>query len=251
MTQVTNPNAVPVMMDHGEALTELGLTTIEWWDPSLGFPGVHKMGRFDHTKQDVAGRYVGLTSLSGINFDANDNAGAHAGGLNSQILGGVVETVLSKRLSSDTRKVTVRLDMTHALTDFDLVRGATALVVGDAIAQGLLAPDPGPTMPVPAPTPIPQLPPVDQAPGMLAPLSPARVRVEELRVILLRITRKAWNDSPPGGSWLESVAGTTDNLLRSDAIWSLAKPVAVELLRFYRLMRAAKSDTRVIPTEDR
>lgn len=87
-------------------------------------------------------------------------------------------------------------------------------------------PDPGPvTPPVVPPAPA----------GGMRPLSPAAVRVEELRLQAMQV--------PSSLGLLLPLIAVKDH-------WPL-KPFAIEALRFYRLIRAKMGDTRPIPQEDR
>lgn len=78
--------------------------------------------------------------------------------------------------------------------------------------------------PTPTPTPIPVI--------RSNTLSPLSIRVEELRSILLSIPNI--NQSHP---------------LTNQASWPIIKPIAVEILRTYRLLRRSLGDTRELPKE--
>lgn len=95
-------------------------------------------------------------------------------------------------------------------------------------------------VPVPTPKPIPSpTPGPSPTPPSSSILSPASQRVEELRAIFLNlpITIKL-----PLSHFL---------IFLEPNYWTITKPIAVELLKFYRLLRKYVGDTREIPKEDR
>jgi hypothetical protein len=99
------------------------------------------------------------------------------------------------------------------------------------------------TNPVPDPKPGPVVPPVvpPSPPVGLRPLSPAAVRVEELR----QMATALWMKLPEGSLKLYTP-------LIDAWTWDLFKPFAVEALRTYRAWRRSLGvDTRPIPPEDR
>lgn len=91
-------------------------------------------------------------------------------------------------------------------------------------------PSPPPILPIPSPPVKPILPPVSTT----ASLTPANTRVEELRTIAQQV-------------------GVPDSIAHflSDHAWRLTKPLFVDLLKTYRLMRKTAGDSREIPTEDK
>jgi hypothetical protein len=119
-------------MNQAEALYRIGFTVTEWWDISNGYPGVYHAGVFDPTKNDTLGRY-GVASLSALRYDPNNYTGSHASGLNPFAMDGLAAVL------TDAVRESVILDG-NALADMDMLRGATAMVVGRALALGLLAP---------------------------------------------------------------------------------------------------------------
>lgn len=110
-----------------------------------------------------------------------------------------------------------------------------------------------PVTPPPPPPPHPPAPPVTPTvppstpPVTLRALSPASVRVEELRVygcVILGTVKALQGGSPFYNAIRRLPQGENES-------WLSLKPFAVEILRFYRRMRAIKYDTREIPQEDR
>lgn len=101
--------------------------------------------------------------------------------------------------------------------------------------------------PMTTPPLLPPPPPPIVATSKLSPLSPASVRVEELRVygcVVLGTVKALQGGSPLYDAVRRLPQGENES-------WLSLKPFAVEILRFYRRIRAIKFDTREIPQEDR
>jgi len=217
----------------GEALFGEGFAALACLDVSQGHPGVRKTATFHPGEVSLVKRYGGINIFDAIEYLPEQNAGAHAAGLNSQAP--ALLPLVFARMG-----ITIAPAPQRDALDLSLLVGATQWVIQKAIEFKLLEPAAPPVdPPVVVPPKPPVLPPGQS--GGLHPLSPASVRVEELRSLanslpFLRDPR-----------WLAVVGASLD----PTSHWPAIKPFAVEALRFYRRLRAKLGDTREIPAEDR
>lgn len=97
-----------------------------------------------------------------------------------------------------------------------------------------LGPPQLPVQPIQLTSPV-QPPPSSLFPGQSNQLSPLSVRVEELRSIILK---------SPFAETQFNISG-----FFHDPLWQLVRPIAIELLRTYRLLRKSLGDTRLLPLD--
>lgn len=216
----------------GEALFGQGFQALQWLDITSGHPGAKRTGTFRPSAVEPVLRYG--TTLKMIEYISEQNAGAHAAGLNSQapaLLPAVMERLGTPIAANPQRDA----------LDLSLLVGATQWVIQKAIEFKLLEPAAPPVDPPVVVPPKPPVVPPGQS-GGLYPLSPASQRAEELRAMASK-----------SAFWLTPTAATEKwlGVVTGGVAWPLAKPFAVEALRFYRRLRAKLGDSREIPAEDR
>lgn len=216
----------------GEALYGQGFQALLWLDITEGHPGARRTGTFRPSAVEPILRYG--TTLKMIEYIPEQNAGAHASGLNSQapaLLPKVMEALGTPIAANPQRDA----------LDLSLLVGATPWVIQKAIEFKLLEPVAPPVLP-PSPPVVPQPP----APGSgLHPLSPASQRVDELFSHFTSPT------SEPGVFWPKASVHLVLGTFLTPTGWPTWRPVIVEALRFYRLLRGRLGDPRPIPAEDR
>lgn len=221
----------------GEALYGQGFTQLACLDVSGGHPGVRKVATFHPSEIVLRDRYGGLNIFGAVEYLPEQNAGAHAAGLNSQapaLLPAVMERLGTPIAANPQRDA----------LDLSLLVGATQWVIQKAIEFKLLEPAAPPVLPQSPPVVPPAQPP---APGSgLHPLSPASVRVEEL------FSHFTTPTSEPGVFWPKASVHLALGTFLTPTGWRAWRPVFIEALRFYRgIRRFFKVDDRPIPAEDR
>lgn len=211
----------------GAFLLSAGFSLTRALDVSQGHPGTTVEGRFNPAVADAMGRFGFDLALK--EYLPEQNAGAHA----RARADGLRQSDAPALLPQVARKLgfTIAPDAQRDAQDLTMLVGATQWVLDQALLFGLVSlPEKPPAPPIPPPSPpvVPPSPPPPAGTG-LHPLSPASARAEELR------------NAAYGVAW--SV---------SDSAWeNWWRIVAIEALRFYRLVRKHLGDFREIPAEDR
>lgn len=227
-----------VALTGGEALYGQGFTQLACLDVTGGHPGVRKVASFHPSEGQMRLRYGGINIFDPIEYLPEQNAGAHAAGLNSQapaLLPAVMERLGTPIAANPQRDA----------LDLSLLVGATQWVIQKAIEFKLLEPA---APPVPPPSP-PVVPPAHPpAPGAgLHPLSPSHQRADELRAIFAQMVAMKMLPIPDRFYNLAQVM-VADRIL----FWPALQSIVAELIDSYRRARRSLGlDSREIPAEDR
>lgn len=224
----------------GAFLLSAGFSLTRALDVSQGHPGTTVEGRFNPAVADAMGRFGFDLALK--EYLPEQNAGAHA----RARADGLRQSDAPALLPQVARKLgfTIAPDAQRDAQDLTMLVGATQWVLDQALRFGLVSlPEKPPAPPVLPPSP-PVAPPSQPSAGGtgLRPLSPASVRVEELRSMATAF--------PALGTGPLFVAVATALSVGTGGLWPSARPFAIEALRFYRLARKRLGDVRDVPAED-